>query len=144
MNGKKDFRRNLNTTGHTKRSAKSLGAYFGWKFFWGSKLEWHSHDRREATTGRHFREGVVPDRECGPCPVFALYLRTRLTAEEKSGKSISQGSRKMPAEHDSISRLGGRFTARLGSLSNLRHLRLTLRATRVTPRSGQISAELQN
>jgi hypothetical protein len=46
---------------------------------------------------RHFGEAAVSEAECGPCPVFALYPGIRLATEEKSRKTLSQGSRKVPA-----------------------------------------------
>jgi hypothetical protein len=42
---------------------------------------------------RHFVKPAVPDGECGPCPVFALYPGIRLTAEEKSWKNLSLGKK---------------------------------------------------
>ena len=78
---------------------------------------------------KYFDTAAVPERECGSCLVFALYCDIRLTAEEESWKNLSQGSRNMPAGHDSISRIGGRFAGRLGSLSNLRRLCLVRQVT---------------
>jgi hypothetical protein len=57
--------------------------------------------------GRHFGEAAVAEGEFRPCPVFELYPGIRLTTEEKSRKTLSQGIRKVPAGHDLISRLGG-------------------------------------
>ena len=75
--------------------------------FWASNPDWRSRERRDAAVGKHFGETAVPEGKCGPCPVFALYPGIRLTAEEKSWKTLSQASRKVSAGHDSISRLGG-------------------------------------
>jgi hypothetical protein len=54
--------------------------------FWGSNPKWLSRGREDATRGRQFGESAVPEGECGPCSVFALYLNIRLTAEEESRK----------------------------------------------------------
>ena len=74
----------------------STQAYFGCEAFWGSKPEWHRDSRRYATVGRHCSEAAVPEGECGPCPVFALYPGIRLATEEESRKSLSQGSQRVP------------------------------------------------
>jgi hypothetical protein len=50
---------------------------------------------QDARVLRHFAEAAVPEGECGPCPVFALYPGIRLTTEEKSRKNLSKGSRKV-------------------------------------------------
>ena len=46
--------------------------------------------------GTQFDETAVFKGECGPCAVFALYPGIHLTGEEKSGKTIDQGSREVP------------------------------------------------
>ena len=60
-------------------------------------------------------------RNADRAPSFELYRGIRLTTEEESRKHLSQGSRKVPAGHDSFSRNGGRSTGRLDS-RNLRHV----------------------
>ena len=57
----------------------------------GWKPNLHSHSRRHARVGRHFGEVAVPEGECGPFPVFALYPGIHLTTEEKSRINLSQG-----------------------------------------------------
>ena len=43
-------------------------------------------------------------KNAGRAPSFELYPGIRLTTEEKARKNLSQGSRKVPFGHDSISR----------------------------------------
>ena len=43
----------------------------------------------------------------GRAPSFEVFPSIRLTTEEKSRKTLSQGIRKVPAGHDSFCQLGG-------------------------------------
>jgi len=47
--------------------------------------------------GTQFDEIAVFKGECETCAVFALYPGIHLTGEEKSWKTISQGSREVPS-----------------------------------------------
>jgi hypothetical protein len=73
---------------------------------------------------------------------FELYHGICLTTEEKPLGSLSQGSRKVPAGHDSFYQSGGRDCR--DRLCNYQHSRLALRVGQVNPRSAQMSVELPN
>ena len=117
------------------------GTYFGWKAFWGSNPEWLSRGRRNVTGKGTLVKQPYLRRNAGRASSFDLNPGIRLTTEEKSRKTLSQGSRKLLAGHDSISRLGRR-NSRRECLCNLQHPWLALQVSQVNPRSAQISAEL--
>ena len=122
-----------------RRAYKALGLINSTLFGWQGLVRWISGVRtrsgvvatKKRDGVRHFGEAAVPEAECGPCPVFALYPGIRLATEEKSRKTLRQGSRKVPAGHRAAD-------------CSVEHPWLALWVRQVSPRSAQISAELPN
>ena len=107
-------------------------------------VAWKKNGSHES--GQAVGKVVVPEGECGPCPVFASYiiLWYSFTREEKSGKSLRQGSQKVPAGHDSVSRHVDRPTCCLDWPAALHQPYFALQVTRVKLQPAQVPAELRN
>jgi hypothetical protein len=102
------------------------GAYFGWKAFWGSNPEWHSHRRIYATGGRHFGNA-------GRAPTVHYILAFTLRVTKISRSQVSH-----KCHLGKIRKQTWRLFHELPNWpANLHHPQLALQVARVNLRSAK-------